>query len=97
MTELEGNEFDVPISTSMDPDYRYFRATKSSPSSKIYSISPLEAKKRRCRYVIYKQIDTSSYYGYRYDKDGNLEKFEWLTEEMRGRALRQWKRIDSMR
>jgi hypothetical protein len=51
----------------------------SSPSSKRYSISPLEVKKRRCRYVIYKRIDTSSYYGYRNDEDGILEKVEWPT------------------
>jgi pre-mRNA-splicing factor ISY1 len=53
-------------------------------------ISPLEANKRRCRYVIYDLIDVSSYYGYRNNEDGILEKFERPTEEeMRGRALRK--------
>jgi hypothetical protein len=41
-------------------------------------IIPLEVKKRRCRYVIYKRIDASSYYGYMNDEDDILEKFKWL-------------------
>jgi hypothetical protein len=51
----------------------------------------------RCRYAIYKRIDTSSYYGYNNDEDGILKKVEWPTEEgMQGRELRKWKRINSM-
>jgi len=38
-------------------------------------------KKRRCRYAIYKKIDASSYYGYRIDEDGILEKVERPAEE----------------
>jgi hypothetical protein len=52
-----------------------------SPSSNRYLIIPLEAKNRRCRYVIYKRIDASSYYGYRNDEDGILEKVKRPTEE----------------
>jgi hypothetical protein len=63
----------------------------SSPSPKSYLISPLEEKKRRCRYVIYKWIDTNSYYRYKNDDDNILEKFkQHAEEEMRGRALRKW-------
>jgi pre-mRNA-splicing factor ISY1 len=44
--------------------------------------------KRRCRYVIYKKMDVSSYYGYMNDEDGILEKVEQpAEEEMRGREL----------
>jgi hypothetical protein len=53
----------------------------SSPFSKIYLISPLEANKRRCRYAIYKRIDASSYYGPRNNEDDILEKFKWLMKE----------------
>jgi pre-mRNA-splicing factor ISY1 len=81
MMDLEGNEVDVPSATGKGPGYRYFGATNSSPSPKSYSISPLEVKKRRCRYVIYKQIDASSYYGYMNDEDNILEKVKWPMEE----------------
>jgi hypothetical protein len=63
----------------------------SSSSSKIYLISTLEVKKRRCRYAIYNRIEVNSYYGYRNEKDGILEKVKQSTkEEMQGRALRKW-------
>jgi hypothetical protein len=41
MIDLEGNKVVVP-------------SENYSPSSKIYLISPLEVKKRRCWYAIYK-------------------------------------------
>jgi hypothetical protein len=52
-----------------------------SPSSNIYSIIPLEARKRRCRYEIYKRIDVSLDYGYKNDENGILEKAKWPVEE----------------
>jgi hypothetical protein len=42
--------------------------------------NPLEVKRRRSRYEIYKRIDVS-YYGYRDDEDTILEKVEQLMEE----------------
>jgi hypothetical protein len=45
----------------------------SSTSPKIYLIISREAKKRRCRYVIYKRINTSSYYSYMNDENNILE------------------------
>jgi pre-mRNA-splicing factor ISY1 len=51
----------------------------------------------RCRYAIYTKIDTNSYYGYKNDDDGVLEKVEHpIEEEMRGNTLRKWQRIKSM-
>jgi pre-mRNA-splicing factor ISY1 len=97
MMDLEGNEVDVPSATDKGPGYRYFRDTKFLPILKEIFDKPPRVKKRRCRYVIYKRIDASSYYGYMNDEDGILEKVEQSTEEeMRGRALRKWQRIDSM-
>jgi pre-mRNA-splicing factor ISY1 len=81
MMNLEGNEVDVLSSTSMGPGYRYFKPTKLHPSSKVYSISPFEVKKRRCRYVIYKQIDATSDYFSINDKDSILEKFKHPAKE----------------
>jgi pre-mRNA-splicing factor ISY1 len=77
--------------------YRYFRDMKFLPLLKEFSIIILKVKKRRCRYVIYKRIDTSSYYGYMNDEDDIFEKFKWTTEkEMQGGALRKRQRIESM-
>jgi len=62
----------------------------SSPSSKRYSIIPLNTKKSRCRYAIYMGIDTNSYYGNMNDEDCILEKVEQpMDEEIRGRELRK--------
>jgi hypothetical protein len=47
---------------------------------KSYLISPPEAKKRRYRYVIYKQID-AIYYGDKDDENCVLEKVEWTAKE----------------
>jgi hypothetical protein len=48
-------------------------------------------------YAIYKRIDTGSYYGYKNDKDNILEKFERpAKEDIRGKALRKWNKIESM-
>jgi pre-mRNA-splicing factor ISY1 len=77
MMDLEGNKVDVTGDTDKCLSYRYFRAMEFIPILKSYLIIPLEVKKRRCRYDIYKRIDTSSYYGYRNDEDDILEKVEW--------------------
>jgi pre-mRNA-splicing factor ISY1 len=57
MMDLEGNKVDVPVPSTRDPVTDTLGLQNSSPSSKEYSISPLEVKKRRCRYAIYKRID----------------------------------------
>jgi pre-mRNA-splicing factor ISY1 len=81
MTDLEGNEVDVPGATGKGPVTDTLGLQNSSLTSKRYSISPLKVKKRRSRYEIYKRIDASSYYGYKNDEDGILEKVEWPMEE----------------
>lgn len=97
MMDLEGNEVDVPGATGKGPGYRYFGAAKFLPGVKELFDKPPEAKKRRSRYEIYKRID-ASYYGYRDDEDGILEKVERpAEEEMRARALREWQRIESVK
>jgi hypothetical protein len=53
----------------------------SSPSPKRYSIRSFEVNKKRCTYVIYKQIDANSYYGYMNDEDGILDKVGRPTKE----------------
>lgn len=58
---------------------------------------PPELRKRRTRYDIYKRID-ASYYGYRDEEDGILEKVEGpAEEEMRMRAVEEWKRMEAIR
>jgi pre-mRNA-splicing factor ISY1 len=65
-------------------------AEKFLPDVKELFNNPIEAKKRRSRYEIYKRIN-ASYYGYMYDEDNNLEKLERLMEkEMQAREFREW-------
>jgi hypothetical protein len=67
----------------------------SGPAKFLYDVidlldKPPEAKKRRSRYVIYKQIEVS-YHGDRDEENGILEKFKWpMKEDMWARVLREW-------
>ena len=77
--------------------YRYFGAAKKLPGVKELFEKPPEIKKRRSRYDIYKRID-ASYYGYRDDEDGILERLEGPAEaEMRRRAIEEWMKMDEIR
>lgn len=77
--------------------YRYFGAAKKLPGVKELFEKPPEIRKRRSRYDIYKRID-ASYYGYRDDEDGILERLEGPAEaEMRKRAVEEWKKMDEIR
>ncbi|KAL2553511.1 mRNA splicing factor [Forsythia ovata] len=80
MTDLDGNIVDVPNPGGRGPGYRYFGAAKKLPGVKELFEKPPELRNRRTRYDIYKRID-ASYYGYRDDEDGILEKLEGLVEE----------------
>lgn len=58
---------------------------------------PPELRKRRTRYDIYKRID-ASYYGYRDDEDGVLERVEGPAEsKMRAVAVEEWRRMEEIR
>lgn len=97
MTDLEGNIVDVPNPSGRGPGYRYFGAAKKLPGVRELFQKPPELKKRRSRYDIYKRID-ASYYGYRDDEDGILEKVEAPAEvEMRQLALREWQRLQDIK
>ncbi|KAM0939846.1 putative pre-mRNA-splicing factor Isy1, helix hairpin bin domain superfamily [Dioscorea sansibarensis] len=97
MTDLEGNIIDVPNPSGRGPGYRYFGAAKKLPGVRELFEKPPEIKKRRTRYDIYKRID-ASYYGYRDDEDGILQKVEGPAErEMRAEAVAEWKRMDEIR
>lgn len=97
MTDLEGNEVDVPNPSGRGPGYRYFGAAKHLPGVKELFEKPPEAKRRRSRYEIYKRID-ASYYGYRDEEDGILVKVERVAEEeMRSSALKEWQRIEAIK
>jgi hypothetical protein len=74
MTNLEGNGVDVLSSIGKGTSYRYFKAMKLHPILKDIFDNPLEAKKRTCRYEIYKRIDASSYYGYKNDEEVSWRK-----------------------
>lgn len=90
MTDLEGNIVDVPNPGGRGPGYRYFGAAKKLPGVRELFEKPPELRKRRTRYDIYKRIG-ASYYGYRDDEDGILEKLEGPAEEkMRAAALADW-------
>ncbi|KAA8531705.1 hypothetical protein F0562_006578 [Nyssa sinensis] len=90
MTDLEGNIVDVPNPSGRGPGYRYFGAAKKLPGVRELFEKPPELRKRRTRYDIYKRID-ASYYGYRDDEDGILEKLEGPAEEkMRAAAVAEW-------
>ncbi|KAJ0976573.1 hypothetical protein J5N97_012047 [Dioscorea zingiberensis] len=97
MTDLDGNIIDVPNPSGRGPGYRYFGAAKKLPGVRELFEKPPEIRKRRTRYDIYKRID-ASYYGYRDDEDGILEKVEGPAErEMRAEAIAEWKRMDEIR
>lgn len=97
MTDLEGNIIDVPNPSGRGPGYRYFGAAKKLPGVRELFEKPPELRKRRTRYDIYKRID-ASYYGYRDEEDGILEKVEGpAEEEMRTRAVEEWKRMEAIR
>ncbi|XP_010542134.1 PREDICTED: pre-mRNA-splicing factor ISY1 homolog [Tarenaya hassleriana] len=97
MTDLEGNIVDVPNPSGRGPGYRYFGAAKKLPGVRELFDKPPELRKRRTRYDIYKRID-ASYYGYRDDEDGILEKLEKKAEEeMRRRAVDEWRRVEEVR
>ncbi|MQL72603.1 hypothetical protein Taro_004927 [Colocasia esculenta] len=97
MTDLEGNIVDVPNPSGRGPGYRYFGAAKKLPGVRELFEKPPEIRKRRTRYDIYKRID-ASYYGFRDDEDGILEKLEGpAQEEMRAQALAEWQRMDAIR
>ncbi|CAI9766976.1 unnamed protein product [Fraxinus pennsylvanica] len=88
MTDLDGNIVDVPNPGGRGPGYRYFGAAKKLPGVRELFEKPPELRKRRTRYDIYKRID-ASYYGYRDDEDGILEKLEGPAEE-KMRAAAAW-------
>ncbi|OAY59752.1 pre-mRNA-splicing factor ISY1 homolog [Manihot esculenta] len=97
MTDLEGNIVDVPNPSGRGPGYRYFGAAKKLPGVRELFEKPPELRKRRTRYDIYKRID-ASYYGYRDEEDGVLEKVEVPAEErMRAAAVEEWMRMDEIR
>lgn len=97
MTNLEGNIIDVPNPSGRGPGYRYFGAAKKLPGVRELFEKPPELRKRRTRYDIYRRID-ASYYGYRDDEDGVLERVEGPAERrMRANALQEWKRLDEIK
>ena len=97
MTDLDGNIVDVPNPSGRGPGYRYFGAAKKLPGVRELFEKPPELRRRRTRYDIYKRID-ASYYGFRDEEDGILEKLEGPAEEaLRKRAQEEWERVDSIR
>ncbi|GJS56296.1 pre-mRNA-splicing factor ISY1 [Tanacetum coccineum] len=97
MTDLDGNIVDVPNPSGRGPGYRYFGAAKKLPGVKELFEKPPELRKRRSRYDIYKRID-ASYYGYRDDEDGVLEKVERGAEErMRAESVAEWVRLEEIK
>ncbi|XP_058087670.1 uncharacterized protein LOC131234747 [Magnolia sinica] len=97
MTDLEGNIVDVPNPSGRGPGYRYFGAAKKLPGVRELFEKPPELKKRRSRYDIFKRID-ASYYGYRDDEDGILEKLEGPSEsQMRAQALKEWQMMEDIK
>eukprot|EP00252_Welwitschia_mirabilis_P021960 TRINITY_DN5791_c0_g1_i3.p1 TRINITY_DN5791_c0_g1~~TRINITY_DN5791_c0_g1_i3.p1 ORF type:complete len:298 (+),score=37.08 TRINITY_DN5791_c0_g1_i3:198-1091(+) len=97
MTDLEGNEVVVPDSKIKGAGYRYFGAAKFLPGVRELFEKPPEKPKRRSRHEIYMRID-ASYYGYRDDEDGVLEKVEREAEKrMRDAAVAEWERIEAVK
>ncbi|KAL0350418.1 UNVERIFIED_CONTAM: Pre-splicing factor ISY1 [Sesamum radiatum] len=97
MTDLDGNIVDVPNPGGRGPGYRYFGAAKKLPGVRELFEKPPELRKRRTRYDIYKRID-ASYYGYRDDEDGILEKLEGPAEQkMRAAALADWMEMEKIK
>lgn len=97
MTDLDGNIVDVPNPSGRGPGYRYFGAAKKLPGVRELFDKPPPVKKRRSRYEIFKRID-ASYYGYRDDEDGVLEKLEAVAEaKMREMAVKEWERVEEIK
>ncbi|XP_042515439.1 pre-mRNA-splicing factor ISY1 homolog [Macadamia integrifolia] len=97
MTNLEGDIVDVPNPGGRGPGYRYFGAAKKLPGVRELFEKPPELRKRRSRYDIFKRID-ASYYGYRDDEDGILEKLEGPAEtKMRSAALEDWMKMENIK
>lgn len=97
MTDLDGNIVDVPNPGGRGPGYRYFGAAKKLPGVRELFEKPPELRKRRTRYDIYKRID-ASYYGYRDEEDGILEKLEGPAEEkMRAAAVKEWMEMEEIK
>lgn len=97
MTDLDGNIVDVPNPSGRGPGYRYFGAAKKLPGVRELFEKPPELRKRKSRYDIYKRID-ASYYGYRDDEDGVLEKVEGPAEErMRAAKLAEWEALEEIK
>lgn len=97
MTDLDGNIVDVPNPGGRGPGYRYFGAAKKLPGVRELFEKPPELRKRRTRYDIYKRID-ASYYGYRDEEDGILEKLEGPAEEkMRAAAVNEWMEMEEIK
>lgn len=97
MTDLEGNIVDVPNPSGRGPGYRYFGAAKKLPGVRELFEKPPELPKRRTRYDIYKRIN-ASYYGYRDDEDGVLERVEGPAEaQIRKEAVEEWRRMEEIR
>lgn len=97
MTDLEGNIVDVPNPSGRGPGYRYFGAAKKLPGVRELFEKPPELRKRKSRYDIYKRID-ASYYGYRDDEDGVLERVEGPAEErMRAAKLAEWEALEEIK
>ncbi|CAI9097649.1 OLC1v1034123C1 [Oldenlandia corymbosa var. corymbosa] len=96
ITDLEGNTVDVLNTGGRGPGYRYFGAAKELPGVKELFKKPPVLRKRRTRYDIYKRID-ASYYGYRDDEDGMLEKLEKLSAEtIRAEAVEEWMQMENI-
>lgn len=97
MTDLDGNIVDVPNPSGRGPGYRYFGAAKKLPGVRELFEKPPELRKRRSRYDIYKRID-ASYYGYRDDEDGVLEKLESVAEvKVRAAAVEEWRALEEVK
>ena len=97
MTDLEGNIVDVPNPSGRGPGYRYFGAAKKLPGVRELFEKPPELRKRKSRYDIYKRID-ASYYGYRDDEDGVLEKVEGPAEKrMRAAKMAEWEELEEIK
>ncbi|KAJ9141129.1 hypothetical protein P3X46_031703 [Hevea brasiliensis] len=87
MTNLEGNIVDVPNPSE----------SKKLPGVRELFEKPLELRRRRTRYDIYKRIYVS-YYGYKDDRDGVLGKVEVPVEErLRAAAGEELMRMDKIR
>ncbi|XP_078434451.1 pre-mRNA-splicing factor ISY1-like protein [Wolffia australiana] len=97
MTDLDGNIVNVPNPSGRGPGYRYFGAAKKLPGVRELFEKPPEIRRRKTRYDIYKRID-ASYYGFRDDEDGILEKLEGPAQEgMRAHLLVEWQRLDEIK